>query len=82
MPDALHLEFYRDRTLLADLMKCGVAMLNDALSWFKKVELEAGYVVVLEEEQSRSLARGCRCPLTNVEDSEQGPSAVLLMKGR
>ena len=29
-------------------MKCGVAMLSDALSWFKKVRLEAGYVVVLE----------------------------------
>src|SRR2546426_3665334 len=48
MPDALHLEFYRDRSLLADLMQCGVAMLSDALSWFKKVKLEAGYVVVLE----------------------------------
>jgi putative transposase len=29
-------------------MQCGVAMLSDALSWFKKVKLEAGYVVVLE----------------------------------
>ena len=29
-------------------MQCGVAMLRDALSWFKKVKLEAGYVVVLE----------------------------------
>ena len=29
-------------------MKCGVAMLNDALSWFTKVKLEAGDVVVLE----------------------------------
>ena len=48
MPDALHLEFYRDRPLLADLMQCGVAMLSDALSWFTKVKLEAGYVVVLE----------------------------------
>ena len=48
MPDALHIEFYRDRPLLADLMKCGVEMLSDALSWFKKVKLEAGYVVVLE----------------------------------
>jgi hypothetical protein len=48
MPDTLHLEFYRNRALLADLMKCGVAMLSDALSWFKKVKLEAGYVVVLE----------------------------------
>jgi len=48
MPDALHLEFYRDRPLLADLMQCGVAMLRDALSWFTKVKLEAGYVVVLE----------------------------------
>jgi hypothetical protein len=26
-------------------MKCGVAMLSDALSWFTKVKLEAGYVV-------------------------------------
>ena len=48
MPDALHLEFYRHRPLLADLMQCGVAMLRDALSWFTKVKLEAGYVVVLE----------------------------------
>jgi len=48
MPDALHIEFYRDRPLLADLMQCGVAMLSDALSWFTKVKLEAGYVVVLE----------------------------------
>src|SRR5215470_1111374 len=48
MPDALHLEFYRDRSFLADLMQCGVAMLSDALSWFTKVKLEAGYVVVLE----------------------------------
>jgi Putative transposase/Transposase zinc-binding domain len=48
MPEALHLEFYRDRPLLADLMQCGVAMLSDALSWFTKVKLEAGYVVVLE----------------------------------
>jgi hypothetical protein len=29
-------------------MKCGVEMLRDALSWFKKVRLEAGDVVVLE----------------------------------
>ena len=29
-------------------MQCGGAMLSDALSWFKKVRLEAGYVVVLE----------------------------------
>ena len=29
-------------------MKCGVAMRRDALSWFTKVKLEAGYVVVLE----------------------------------
>ena len=29
-------------------MKCGVQMLSEALSWFKKVPLEAGYVVVLE----------------------------------
>jgi hypothetical protein len=48
MPDALHIEFYRDRPLLADLMQCGVAMLSDALSWFTKGKLEAGYVVVLE----------------------------------
>ncbi len=48
MPDALHIEFYRDRPLLAALIKCGVAMLSDALSWFTKVKLEAGYVVVLE----------------------------------
>jgi hypothetical protein len=29
-------------------MQCGVAMLSDALAWFTKVTLEAGYVVVLE----------------------------------
>ncbi len=29
-------------------MQCGVAMLSDALAWFTKVRLEAGYVVVLE----------------------------------
>jgi Putative transposase len=29
-------------------MQCGVAMLSDALSWFTKVKLDAGYVVVLE----------------------------------
>ena len=46
MPDALHLEFYRDRPLLADLMQCGVAMLRDALAWFTKVKLEAGYAAV------------------------------------
>jgi hypothetical protein len=38
----------RDRLLLADLMQCGVAMLNEALSWFTQVKLETGYVVVLE----------------------------------
>jgi hypothetical protein len=48
MPKALHVPFYRDRHLLADLMKCGEAMLHDALSWFKRVDLEAGYVMVLE----------------------------------
>lgn len=48
MPKSLQVTFYRDRRLLADLMKCGVAMLRDALSWFKKVEVEAGSVVVLE----------------------------------
>ena len=40
--------FFHDRSLLADLMQCGVQMLSKALSWFKKVPLEAGYVVVLE----------------------------------
>jgi Putative transposase len=29
-------------------MQCGVAMLSEALSWFTKVKLEAGYIVVLE----------------------------------
>jgi len=36
MPDALHSSFIAS-SLLADLMKCGVAMLSDALSWLKKV---------------------------------------------
>src|SRR6266700_2925105 len=48
MPDTLHLELYQDRSLLADLMQCGVAMLREALSWCTKVKLDAGYVVVLE----------------------------------
>jgi hypothetical protein len=48
MPDALRLEFYQNRRLLADLMQCGVAMLREALAWFTKVKLAAGYVVVLE----------------------------------
>ena len=55
MPDALHLEFYRDRLLLADLMQCGVAMLSDALSWFTKVKLEAGYVVVRRPRGARGI---------------------------
>jgi hypothetical protein len=47
-PDALPLEFSRDRRRLADLMPCGVARLSDALSWCTKVKREAGDVVVLE----------------------------------
>jgi hypothetical protein len=47
-PDALPLEWYRDRPLLAALLQGGVAMRRDALSWFTKVQLEAGSVVVLE----------------------------------
>ncbi|HYQ97718.1 MAG TPA: transposase [Candidatus Nitrosocosmicus sp.] len=48
VPDVIRMPFFHDRSLLADLMKCGVQMLNEALSWFKKVTLEVGYVVVLE----------------------------------
>ena len=48
VPDVIRMLFFRDRSLLADLMQCGVQMLSKALSWFKKVPLEAGYVVVLE----------------------------------
>ena len=48
IPDALRMTFFHDRSLLADLMQCGVKMLGDALSWFKKCPLEAGCVVVLE----------------------------------
>ncbi len=48
VPKALHLFFHRDRQLLADLMQCGVQMLQDALAWVKRDRLEAGYVVVLE----------------------------------
>jgi hypothetical protein len=47
-PDALPLELYRDRPLLAALRQCGGTMLQDALSWLKNVALEAGSVVVLE----------------------------------
>ena len=46
MPKTLQLCFYRDRLLLADLMQCGVAMLQDALAGVKRCALEAGYVVV------------------------------------
>jgi hypothetical protein len=48
VPDVIRMPFFHDRSLLADLMKCGVQMLSDALTWFKKRSLEAGYVVVLE----------------------------------
>jgi hypothetical protein len=46
--DVIRMPFFHDRSLLADLMKCGVQMVSEVLSWFKKVSLEAGYVVVLE----------------------------------
>jgi hypothetical protein len=48
MPKALQLCFYRDRPLLANVMQCGVAMLQDALAGVKRCVLEAGYIVVLE----------------------------------
>jgi Putative transposase/Transposase zinc-binding domain len=47
-PEALRPYFYRHRPLLADLMQCGVALLQDALTWVQKQRLEAGAVVVLE----------------------------------
>ena len=34
--------FFAIALSLADLMQCGVQMLSKALSWFKKVPLEAG----------------------------------------
>src|SRR5207245_3900 len=46
MPDALHIEFYRGRPLLAALMKCAVEVLSDALSWCKQIKLAACYAVV------------------------------------
>lgn len=48
VPKALHLFFSRDRPLLADLMQCGVQMLQEAFAKVKRCALEAGYVVVLE----------------------------------
>jgi hypothetical protein len=42
VPDVLRMPFLHDRSLLADLMQCGVKMLGEALSWFKKCPLEAG----------------------------------------
>jgi hypothetical protein len=48
VPDVIRMPFFHDRSLLAELMRCGVQMLSEALSWFKKRPLEAGYVVVLE----------------------------------
>jgi hypothetical protein len=48
VPKALQVFFYRDRPLLADLMRCGVAMLQDALARVTRSPLEVGYVVVLE----------------------------------
>jgi Putative transposase/Transposase zinc-binding domain len=48
VPEALRPYFYRHRPLLADLMQCGVALLQDALAWVQKQRLEVGAVVVLE----------------------------------
>jgi hypothetical protein len=42
VPDVIRMPFFHDRSLLADLMQGGVQMLSKALSWFKKVPLEAG----------------------------------------
>src|SRR6266849_6563084 len=39
VPDVLRMPFFYDRSLLADLRQCGVKMLGDALSWFKKCPL-------------------------------------------
>ena len=36
VPDVLRMPFFHERSLLADLMQCGVKMLGDALSWCKK----------------------------------------------
>ncbi len=48
MPDALPSEFARQRARWAAWIKCGGAMVPDALSWFKNVERAAGYVGVRE----------------------------------
>jgi hypothetical protein len=47
VPKALPLFFYHDRLLLAELMQCGVQMLQDALAWVKREVLEAGVVTLL-----------------------------------
>jgi len=48
MPDALPLEFDRERSRLADLRPCGGAMRSEALAWLTKVKREAGAVGGLE----------------------------------
>ncbi|MBI4333963.1 MAG: transposase [Chloroflexi bacterium] len=47
-PEDLRVYFYQDRDLLEDLMKCGVAMLTEAMREVKKAEIDVGYVVVLQ----------------------------------
>ncbi len=48
VPEDLRIHFHRHRRLLSDLMKCGVSMLTDAVSVFKRKEIELGFVVVLQ----------------------------------
>lgn len=47
-PEVVRIYFYHDRSLLEDLMKCGVEMLNEAMRELKKAEIDVGYVVVLQ----------------------------------
>ena len=42
LPEALRLYSYRDRMLLADLMQCGVEMLQDALGGISRLRAPQG----------------------------------------
>jgi hypothetical protein len=48
VPEDLRIYFYRDMSLLSDLMKCGVEMLTDAVSWHKGQSMELGHIPVIQ----------------------------------
>lgn len=48
VPEDLRIYFYRQASLLSDLMRIGVACLEDLLNTVLKIEVQAGYIVVLQ----------------------------------